>query len=382
MENETESINSSTQSAEHISSGQSENTNKGIPVKQEISMKEKILGKVSQIGHRLKNVASRLYENTYVYLYGDRTKWIVLFTLLGAGLGFICFLITSIRKRQLVLDGYLGTTIATIIFMIAYSPDIVGLPNLVDCTRLCSSEQMLILAMMFIPIDLFISIIQYTRGKVILPWLTLLGVGGIYCGTNYLGVYHGYMYISMTRYSAAVEVTNKVNHKFPKNDYTIVSPTDDLYQVIETGRHEEIATLFKEMQYGTYSIPTEYLFFFVEKEPMLYAQYHFVTGPEWLADEKYAALSPSSITSEGKQVIHSEISKNAAGQDLMYFSLLSDTYKDFTSRNIIESKMYYWCENLMKKFPSEMQVYYEDDQFICYVVKQNTYRLMSLENDE
>lgn len=382
VENETESINSSTQSAEHISSGQSENTNKGIPVKQEISMKEKILGKVSQIGHRLKNVASRLYENTYVYLYGDRTKWIVLFTLLGAGLGFICFLITSIRKRQLVLDGYLGTTIATIIFMIAYSPDIVGLPNLVDCTRLCSSEQMLILAMMFIPIDLFISIIQYTRGKVILPWLTLLGVGGIYCGTNYLGVYHGYMYISMTRYSAAVEVTNKVNHKFPKNDYTIVSPTDDLYQVIETGRHEEIATLFKEMQYGTYSIPTEYLFFFVEKEPMLYAQYHFVTGPEWLADEKYAALSPSSITSEGKQVIHSEISKNAAGQDLMYFSLLSDTYKDFTSRNIIESKMYYWCENLMKKYPDEMNVYYEDDQFICYVLKQNTYRLVSLEKDK
>lgn len=381
-ENETEYINSSTQSADSVLSGQNGNINKGIPVQQEISIKERILGKVSQFGLRLKNVINRLYENTYVYLYGDRAEWIGLFTLIGTGLGLVCFLITSIRKRRLVLDGYLGITIATIVFMIAYSPDIVGLPSLVDCTRLCSSGQMLIIAMMFIPVDLLLSIIQYTRCKVILPWLTLLGIGGIYCGTNYFGVYHGYMYISMTRYGAAVEVTNEVNHKFPKDEFTIVSPTDDLYQVIEYGRHEETATLLREMQYGTYAIPTEYLFFFVEKEPMLYAQYHFVTGPDWLANEKYAALSPSSITSEGKQVIHSEISKDSAEQDLMYFSLLSDTYKDFTSRNIIESKMYYWCENLMKKYPDEMNVYYEDDQFICYVVRQNTYRLMNLENDE
>ena len=381
-ENETEYINSSTQSADHISNGQNTNTNKGIPVKQEISIKEKILGKISQIGYRLKNVAGRLYENTYVHLYSDRAKWIVLFTLIGAVIGGVCFLITSIRKRQIVLDGYLGITIATIVFMIAYSPDIVGLPSLVDCTRLCSSEQILIIAMMFIPVDLLLSILQYTRCKVILPWLMLFGVGGIYYGTNYLGVYHGYMYISMTRYGAAVEVTNEVNHKFPKRNFTVVSPTDDLYQLIEYGRHEEIATLLREMEYGTYAIPTEYLFFFVEKEPLLYAQYHFVTGPNWLANEKYASLSPSSITSEGEQVIHSEISKNSAEQELMNFGLLSDTYKDFTSRNIIESKMYYWCENLMKKFPSEMNVYYEDDQFVCYVVKQNTYRLMNLEKDE
>ena len=141
-------------------------------------------------------------------------------------------------------------------------------------------------------------------------------------------------------------------------------------------------TLLRNMQDGTYVIPTEYLFFFVEKEPILYAQCHFVTGPNWLANEKYAPLSPSSITSEGKQVIHSEISKESAEQNQMYFSLLSDTYKNFTSRNIIESKMYYWCENLMKKYPDEMNVYYEDDQFICYVLKQNTYRLVSLEKDK
>lgn len=381
-DNETEHINFNTQSADSPLSGHNGNINKGIPVQQEISTKEKILKKVSQLGYQLENVANRLYENAYVPLYGDRAKWIVLFTLIGAGIGAVCFLITSMIRRQIVLDGYLGITLATIVFMVAYRPGTVGLPSLIDCTRLCSSEQMLIIAMMLIPIDLFLSVLQFTRGRVILPCLTLLGIGGIYCGTNYFGVYHGYMYISMTRYSAAVEVTKEVSHKFPKNKFTIISPTDELYQTIEYGRHEEIMTLLRNMQDGTYVIPTEYLFFFVEKEPILYAQYHFVTGPNWLANEKYAPLSPSSITSEGKQVIHSEISKESAEQNQMYFSLLSDTYKNFTSRNIIESKMYYWCENLMKKYPDEMNVYYEDDQFICYVLKQNTYRLVSLEKDK
>lgn len=381
-ENGAEHINASTQSANHTFNSQSGNVNKNVFVKEEMSMKEKISKKASEIGFRLKNAASQIYENAYVHLYGDRAKWIVLFTLIGAGIGVVCFLITSIISRQIVLDGYLGITLVTIVFMVAYSPNTVGLPSLVDCTRLCSSEQIFIIAMMLIPIDLFLSVIQFTRGRVILPCLTLLGIGGIYYGANYFGVFHGYMYISMTRYSEAVEITNEVNHKFPKHDYTIVSPTDDLYQVIEYGRHEEIMTLLQEMRYGTYSIPTKYLFFFVEKEPMLYAQYHFVTGPEWLAKAKYAPLSPSSITSEGQQVIHSDVSKKAANEELMSFSLLSDTYKDYTSRNIVESKMYYWCENLMKEFPSEMNVYYEDDQFICYIARQNTHRLMNLENNE
>lgn len=380
--NGAEHINASTQSANHTFYNQNKNINENVSVKAEMSMKEKILKKASEIGFRLKNAASRIYENAYVHLYGDRAKWIVLFTLIGAGIGVVCFLIISMIRRQIVLDGYLGITLATIVFMVAYSPSTVGLPSLVDCTRLCSSEQIFIIAMMLIPIDLFLSVLQFTRGRVILPCLTLLGIGSIYYGTNYLGIFHGYMYISMTRYGAAVEVTNEVNHKFPKHDFTIISPTDDLYQAIEYGRHEEIMTLLRNMQDGTYVIPTEYLFFFVEKEPILYAQHHFVTGPNWLANEKYAPLSPSSITSEGKQVIHSEISKESAEQNQMYFRLLSDTYKNFISRNIIESKMYYWCENLMKKYPDEMNVYYEDDQFICYVLKQNTYRLVSLEKDK
>ena len=57
----------------------------------------------------------------------------------------------------------------------------------------------------------------------------------------------------------------------------------------------------------------------------------------------------------------------------------SQTYSDLTNRTILESKLYRWCEQFKQEFPNDMRVYYEDKDFVCYVVKQNTYRLFNLE---
>lgn len=347
---------------------------------EDISFLQKVQRKAHSITDVLVDKAATVYESGYKPMYGeDRAYWIVLFTAIGAGVGLICFVITSIIRRQLVLDGYLGLTLATVVFMIAYTAKAIGLPALIDSIRLCSTIQILILSMMMIPVDILFFMLGKTPIKKILPLVVLLGVGGIYVGTNYLGVFHGYLYIIMTRYEAAVEVTNDINQRFPKYSYTIISPTDELYQVIEHGRHEEITDLLKQMKRGSYSIPTEYLFFYVEKEPIRYAHNHFMMGPRWLAEDKYSHFSPEGFTSKGDEVVHYEISDEAAEQEMMTFAKLSDAYSDPTSRNILESKMYVWCENLKENFPHEMSVYYEDEAFVCYVVKQNTYRLMNLE---
>lgn len=352
-----------------------------VPMEQtEASAIQKIQRVVKGVVHMIADKANIVYEYGYQSAYGQqRAYWIILFTAISAGLGSVCWVIMSLIKRKLILEGYLGTTLASVLFMIVYCSSAVGIPKLLDSVRVCSTEQILILAMMMIPVDFVFAVMGKTILRKILPLVTLLGIGGIYFGTNYLGIYHGYLYTILTRYDAAVEVTNDINRRFPKYSYTIISPTDELYQVIEHGRHEEISNLLKQMQYGAYSIPTEYLFFYVEKEPLLYAQNHFVTGPRWLAEQKYAHFSPAGFTSEGSQVVHSEISKEAAQEAMMSFVKPSDVYSNYTSRNIVESKMYVWCENLKKSFPHEMSVYYEDDAFVCYVIKQNTYRLLNLE---
>lgn len=45
------------------------------------------------------------------------------------------------------------------------------------------------------------------------------------------------------------------------------------------------------------------------------------------------------------------------------------------------SKMYYWAEEFRKLFPEDMSIYYEDEEFICYKLVQNTSNLYNLNID-
>lgn len=45
------------------------------------------------------------------------------------------------------------------------------------------------------------------------------------------------------------------------------------------------------------------------------------------------------------------------------------------NRWIMMSRMYYWAQEFRRKYPNEMKVYFENDNFVCYYVEQNTYAL-------
>ena len=79
------------------------------------------------------------------------------------------------------------------------------------------------------------------------------------------GFLHGFLYFELTRYDATVKVVNKIIESLPKNSYTIVSPTEELYQVIEHGRHEELLDFIEKQEDDIYTLPTEYVFIFLEK---------------------------------------------------------------------------------------------------------------------
>ena len=64
---------------------------------------------------------------------------------------------------------------------------------------------------------------------------------------------------------------------------------------------------------------------------------------------------------------------------MMTFSKLSQIYSNLDSRTILESKAYEWCRKFESSYPQEMKVYYEDENFCCYIIRQNTYRLYQLE---
>ena len=329
----------------------------------------------------LRDYLKLTYQYGYAQLYGGaRAKWLIGFTLLAAVLSLLNWIVKFVRFRKVPFELYFGITSASVIFMVLYAAPFLGLPEIIAGARLCLTEQVLLLSMMALPADEVLFILGHKKTERFLPYLSILGVAAIYAGTNYFGIYHGYMYYELTRYNSVVETTNRIMSEYPKQKYTIISPTDELYQVIESGWHEEILDFYYKSKQQKYFIPTEYLFFYVEKEPIQYAQYHFFNGPRWLAQAKYPKYYKYSnaVVSEGNAITGSRISEDLLNEPLGMMGKASDAYSKIENREILESEMYYWCQNFKARLPYEIKVYYEDDDFVCYMVQQNPEHLYNL----
>ena len=131
--------------------------------------------------------------------------------------------------------------------------------------------------------------------------------------------------------------------------WTIVSANDETQMGLDHGWHYETITFLRQLEKidedTKILIPTKNIYFFIEKIPLDYSV-------------SYAGSGQS-------------ISKKGAGQALPNAGGIV-VYQD-ENRWIVMSRMYYWAQAFMKKYPNEMKVYYEDDQFICYRIPQNMY---------
>lgn len=131
--------------------------------------------------------------------------------------------------------------------------------------------------------------------------------------------------------------------------WTIVSTNDETQMGLDHGWHYETITFLRQLEKidedTKILIPTKNIYFFIEKIPLDYSV-------------SYAGSGQS-------------ISKKGAGQALPNAGGIV-VYQG-ENRWIVMSRMYYWAQAFMKKYPNEMKVYYEDDQFICYRIPQNMY---------
>ena len=365
---------SGVQSSQSVTSEEKQQTETNDALEQEQTSQKKSR---KTIGEYIKMV----YKYGYAQLYGDtRAKWLLGFTLIAGILSVINWIITAVRFRKLPFELYFGITAASVIFMILYAAPFLGLPEIIAGARLCLTEQVLLLSMMALPADEVLFAIGRGKMACILPYLSVLGVAAIYAGTNYFGVYHGYLYYELTRYNSVVNLTNRIASEYPKQRYTIISTTDEIYQVIESGWHEEILDFYYKSKLEKYYIPTEYLFFYVEKNPIQYAQYHFFAGPRWLAQKKYSQYYKYSnaVISEGSAIKSSKVSEDVLGEPLTDMGKASDAYSNLKNRTILESELYFWCQDFKARLPYEIQVYYEDEDVVCYMIKQNPEHLYNL----
>ncbi len=356
----------------------------------EPSFATQVVKKIKNSAEKLWNLCvgklETLYSKAYVTLYEEERAARIVG--MSCGVTLLCMLVKFFaiiqtwskkkkRKQSKYTAEYLMIVTSTFFFMILYAAPYLGLPELIAGARLCSNMHLLIVAMFVVPFDMLLALAAKKVPEVILRWCSLVVAIGLVAGIYIGEKYHGYLYFELTRYNGAVTTTAKITKTLPQYSYTIVSTTDERYQVIQDGRHEEVLAFLSEEKNYNYMLPTEYVFVFVEKQPIKYAQKHFFSGPDWLAKEKYQDLYDAK--SVWPEIIHAEISEEYAAKDILHFSNKpSLSYSLINSRTILESKLKKWCENFDRLYPNEMKVFYEDEAFICYYFRQNTQSLYNL----
>lgn len=118
------------------------------------------------------------------------------------------------------------------------------------------------------------------------------------------------------------------------------------------GWHYEVIDFLRSMENydeeDEMYIPTQYVFFFVEKDCVNYAYGEFTETDSHVSEEWASYDLPG-------------------GGGLVPYNS--------TQRIVTNSRMYYWAQEYQKRFPNEMKVFYEDDEFVCYFIEQNEYYL-------
>ena len=123
------------------------------------------------------------------------------------------------------------------------------------------------------------------------------------------------------------------------------------------GRHTETIDFLEDMEswnpYKEVTIPTERVYFYIEKEPLNYANGYGGDIPVVSEEEAAKALPDSTGI---------------------------NAYNG-TDRAVTMSRMYYWAQEFQKLYPNELKVYFENERFVCYYIEQNTYRLYNFAID-
>jgi len=318
---------------------------------------QKIVKGAIRIEYLVKGVLNKGYKGMYGEERGERIFAVTVIVIGLCVLGKRCTYISeNVRK---ICSGYapiiLTSFLAMIVYMSYEAPGF-GLPVLIPGNRYNSSAHMLVLAVMMMPADIIFSVLTHFVKEHVLQYVSIIFTAGIYVCTNVFGIYHELLHYSLTRYDSAVMVTDLIIEEFPQGSYTIVSPYEELCQVALYGQHRDLHEFILNCKQESYYIPSEYVFVYVEKRPIIYRQPYYFHGPAWLGKNR------------DSQVFFSEISSEAAKIDISGYTRAA-IYED--GRTILESKAYEWCQAFSQKYPLMLNVYYEDEKFICYYFKQS-----------
>jgi len=302
----------------------------------------------------LRELISQFIVNADDRMFGEHSATVGLICI---GVAFVLLLFSFIVKRFREASlGYIAIGLYILLMMVLSSPWLFGIPEIIQANRSGVFIQPFVMILYVVPFDIVFRLLGLLKVKGVKATVSVLSAAAtVACCVllikgGYLHIYSNaasyYNYYNENDY-----VCKNIRETFPEKSFTIVSPTDDYYAVVDEGFHTELSELMYMIDGGKkeFTIPSEYVFFIVEK----------------IAYSK---------NESGRQYVNPQL----AAQDMIYTASIQDYQQH---RLHIESKAYYWGRAMLKEYPNNFSVYFEDDAVVVYMLRQNTYYPFSLRID-
>lgn len=301
------------------------------------------------------------YKETILWGYEQHviglpnTKWLLY--------GAVIVLIIGIIQRYLgqKMNGaiILSMFIAELLLGLILVSGNIGWPMLMEPYRVCIYAAYLIPVIVIVTVDGIVNLLcfnHFLRFQRVIAFGIATVLLGYSTKLDLLKAPFGGGQLEMNE---AIFCTTNIlkDNKGKNNMWIIISANDELRMVELYGRHTETITFLQEMEFWNQNkevvIPTERVYFYIEKKPLNYAGGYNGEIPEISEKQAKKALS------QGAEM---------------------DAYSG-KNRSVTMSRMYYWAQEFQKLYPNEFKVYFEDENFVCYYIEQNVYRLYNFAID-
>ena len=320
-----------------------------IPVITE-APKYSLADKAREIPEKMKNLREMMVRRIQEFIINSQEQWCAYAVLAGIAvlllLGVVFIILRRITYGEMLMSAGFCMGILTLLLCAGNF----GLPVLMDPARCSIYYVYLLIASMTVLGDGVLYLIFMPRILTIpRNAISFILTVSMAAGMIHQGLVKTPDFISDYVSNGAYTCLTNIIKENKDETWTIVSANDETQMGLDHGWHYETITFLRKQEHINKDtkliIPTEKVYFFIEKIPLNYSVVYSGSGQS--------------------------ISKKGASQSLPNSGGIGMYQGE--GRWILMSRMYYWAQAFMEMYPNEMKVYYESEDFVCYVIPQNMY---------
>ena len=335
---------------ENTQNSNSESVQTGeIPVITE-APKHSLADKAREIPKKMKNLREMMIRRIQEFIINSQEQWCAYAVLVGIAvlilLGLMFIILRRITYGEMLMSAGFCMGILTLLLCAGN----LGLPVLMDPAR-CSIYYVYLLIVSITVLGDGLLYLIFMPRILTIPRnaVSFILTVSMAAGMIHQGLVKTPDFISDYVSNGAFTCLTNIIKENKDETWTIVSANDETQMGLDHGWHYETITFLRKQEHINKDtkliIPTEKVYFFIEKIPLNYSVVYSGSGQS--------------------------ISKKGASQSLPNSGGIGMYQGE--GRWILMSRMYYWAQAFMEMYPNEMKVYYESEDFVCYVIPQNMY---------